>query len=93
VKAVQDQWGRSLTGAQVRLINKIKFQEFVLIEYELKRSDLATPLLDTVALKKTKDGWKLTQTLAEHPILASWKASTSRVTLSPTFDTMRCFGR
>jgi hypothetical protein len=91
VPAVQEQWRRSLGGAQVRLINRIKFNDFVLLEYRLERPGLATPLTDTVALKKTGDGWKLTQDLAAHPILASWNAPSSRVRLSPTYDTMRCF--
>ena len=78
-QAVAAQWAKNFTpNTSIELVNQVEVGSFLLIEYRFMRGK-AVELQDTVALKKTAQGWRLTQELASDPILSHWNEPTGRV--------------
>jgi len=67
------QWLDSFPYVNVRLLNRIEYASYVLIEYEVIKKADAKSKTDTLALIKRGDRWFVTQELASDPILLHWK--------------------
>lgn len=78
------EWRSFYPARDIVLLHRIEFARFVLIEYQTRRRDGAGSVTsDTLALTKAGDGWKLTQELADDPIMTHWRSDKPRVQLPP----------
>jgi hypothetical protein len=67
--------------ASYRLLHRIEYGNYVLIEYE--RSDAGRQSKSTIALLAQQGQWYLTQEIAAEAILSSWNAQEMRVRVVP----------
>lgn len=84
-KTAQDwlkQW-RKEADRSYRLLNRIEYGKYVLIEFEAKEPSGKLSYRDTMALEKIDGKWYLTQALAADPILTQWNSENRRVQVAP----------
>jgi len=73
-------WKKMLAGRDVELTHWVNYGRYVLIAYRIKAMNATEKeFSDTVALTKEGNYWKLTQELANDPILTYWNAPSGRV--------------
>ena len=79
-----DLWSNWGVGDSFELLNWIQYGRYVLIQYQLKSVNGNKKLIvDTVALIKDGQEWKLTQDLANDPILVNWNNQRGRIQVAP----------
>jgi hypothetical protein len=66
-------------GVSSQLIQRIDYGRFVLIEVQFQRADGKPGLLETYALEQEGGKWRLTQALADDPVMCCWNNPTGRV--------------
>lgn len=69
--------------ADYRLLNRVEYGKYVLIEYEEKAAGAKKGASDTMALENIGGKWYLTQALAADPILMQWNAPGGRIQVAP----------
>lgn len=72
-------WERVITGRDLRLLNRINYGAYVLVQYELSAKEGVPAFRDTLAFKKEGDRWLLSQDLAADPVLSAWNVPGSRI--------------
>ena len=78
-------WKKEFANNFVQLTHRLEYGKYVLIAYEIRLQSRDVKVLeDTLALTKENGYWKLTQAIAQDPVLAHWKNPEKRVRLAPT---------
>jgi hypothetical protein len=67
------------SGVSSKFMQRIEYGRFVLIEVQFISADGKSGLLETYALEQEAGQWRLTQALADDPVMCCWKNSTGRV--------------
>lgn len=68
------EWAAFYPERRIKLISRIAYGDYVLVEYRTEPANGSGPsTADTLALVRTGAGWRVTQELAEDPILTNWR--------------------
>jgi len=79
----ETRWKTLYAGKRFDLLNRIDYGRYVLIEYRVSGAPGGKPMVDTAALAKDGQQWKVTQELAADPILQHWNSPQRRVQMAP----------
>lgn len=77
-----ERW-RSFEGLSFRLMRRIEYSNYVLIEYEARRRDGTVSFKETMAMERQGSNWYLTQALEKDPILMNWDSKELRIKQLP----------
>ncbi|WP_018413422.1 hypothetical protein [Methyloversatilis thermotolerans] len=69
------EWAAFYPQRRIKLISRVSYDKYVLVEYRTEPVNGSGPATtDTLALVRAGAGWRITQELAEDPILTNWRA-------------------